>query len=165
MIPSSKLRDLQLSSSVIELYEVSFKSFAVVRFANSDAIGSVITYRGNTYTCAPIGITGAEKTGDGTLPRPEIQVGNTARTIGAIFGTTDLVGAKVTRIITLSEYLDGQPGASTANYVEASYYIEQKTAEDYNTITYSLATPLEVMGKKLPRQQVTRKLFPGVGRF
>lgn len=164
-IPSAKLRTLALSSGVIELYEVAYKSNPIVRFANLEETGSTIVYRGFTYTCAPIGITGVGKTADGTLPRPSIAVGNTNRTIAGIFGTTDLVGAKITRIITLAEYLDGQPGANTANYQSTSFIVEQKASETYDQITYSLATPLEVLGKKLPRQQATQTIFPGVGRY
>jgi lambda family phage minor tail protein L len=164
-IPSSTLRNLSLSSGVIELYEVAFKSNAVIRFCNSENTGSTIVYRGLTYTCAAIGITGIEKTADGTLPRPTIVIGNTNRTIASIYGTTDLVGAKVTRIITLAEYLDGAPGANVSNYTQTSFYVEQKVSENYDQITYSLSTPLEVLAKKLPRQQTVQTIFPGVGRY
>jgi hypothetical protein len=51
-IPSAKLRTLALSSGVIELYEVAYKSNPIVRFANLEETGSTIVYRGFTYTCA-----------------------------------------------------------------------------------------------------------------
>lgn len=164
-IPSSKLKALALSSGIVELYEVAYKSNPVVRFANMENTGGTVVYRGLTYTCAPIGIEGVEKVADGTLPRPTIKVGNTMRTVASVFGTTDLVGGKITRIITLAEYLDGETNANTNNYSSTSFYIEQKVSEDYNMIVYSLATPLEVLGKKLPRQQVVTATFPGVGRY
>ena len=50
-IPSAKLRTLALSSGVIELYEVAYKSNPIVRFANLEETGSTIVYRGFTYTC------------------------------------------------------------------------------------------------------------------
>ncbi len=164
MIPSADLRKLNSDSPVIELYEVQFRSQPTIRFANLQATGGTVVYRGYTYTCFPIYITGIQKTGDGSLPRPTIQVGNTNNTVLTTFGTFDIVGAKISRILTLEKYLDGYPNANTSNYTIETFYVEQITSASPEIIQYSLSTPLEVLSRKLPKRQITTNVYPGVGR-
>lgn len=164
MIPSSDLRKLNTDSPIIELYTVQFRNNPIVRFANLSNAGGAVVYGGNTYTCHPIYVSGIQATGDGTLPRPSISVGNTANTVINTFGTFDLVGAKVSRILTLQKYLDGQPSANSGNYSIDVYYVEQITSANQELIQYSLSTPLEVLSRKLPKQQITTDKYPGVGR-
>lgn len=163
-IPSTTSRALATTSGQVELFTINFRG-TLLNICNSENVGNSITYAGVVYTCFPVVMTGIETTTDGSLPRPTFTIGNTFRTVAQTFGKTDITGAKVTRILTFAEFLDGSPGASTSSYTSRTFYVDQKTSESQDLISFALATPLEVLGKKLPLQRVTHNIFPGASRY
>ena len=69
----------------------------------------------------------------------------------------DLVGAKVTRRRTLMKYLDGGSSPdSTQEFPDDIFYIEQKIAESSVTITWSLASKIDLEGLQLPKRIITQ---------
>lgn len=74
-----------------------------------------IIWQSQPYQALPIEADGFEWNGQGTLPRPKLRVANLLGTITALILTlpNGLDGAKVTRIRTLSRYLDAENFAST----------------------------------------------------
>lgn len=70
-------------------------------------IGGEVTFDSIRYSRYPIQATGFDKTGNGTIPRPKLTMGNIGGIVGALAKDyNDLVGAKLTRTRTFARYLD-----------------------------------------------------------
>ncbi|WP_163078382.1 phage minor tail protein L, partial [Acinetobacter baumannii] len=73
---------------------------------------------------------------------------------------SDFAGAKLKVITTLAKYLDaenftsGNPTASNESK-EQLWYIEQKTSENAQQVTFELSNPIDFEGLKIPVRQIT----------
>ena len=187
-IPVSELQKIN-PSSLIELFTVTLDSSlhgatTVYRFhagSNMNSSGELI-WDGNSYQRFPVKAEGFEFTGKGQIPRPKFTVSNALGTITALMAlvnqTTsgnDLTGAKFTRIRTLARYIDaanftggtnpfGTPDTSS-KLPDEIYFIDRKLAENRDFVEFELVSELDLLNLRLPRRQVTRDLFPGVGSF
>ena len=176
-------------SSIIELFTLTLDSAlhgatTVYRFhsgTNLNANGNII-WAGNEYLKFPIQASGfAYKRGQ--LPRPTITISNMGTpSISAILLTVnettagnDLGGAKVVRIRTLAKFLDaanfsgatnpfGTPDPN-AEFPQEIYYIDRKSAENREIVTWELAAGFDLAGIRAPKRQCTRALFPTIGTF
>jgi hypothetical protein len=75
----------------------------------------------------------------------------------AISSADDLVGAKVIRRRTLFKYLDNGPEPdSNQEFPEDIFYIERKSAETNITVTWQLASKIDLEGLLLPRRVITQ---------
>ena len=176
-------------SSIIELFTLTLDSAlhgatTVYRFhsgTNLNANGNII-WAGNEYLKFPIQASGfAYKRGQ--LPRPTITISNMGTpSISAILLTVnettagnDLGGAKVVRIRTLAKFLDaanfsgatnpfGTPDPN-AEFPQEIYYIDRKSAENREIVTWELAAVFDLAGIRAPKRQCTRALFPTIGTF
>ena len=101
---------------------------------------------------------GYEKNTTGQIAQPSLTVANVLGTFTQVISSLDdLVGAKVTRRRTLGKYLDGQPEAdSTQEFPLDVFFIERKTAENALTITWQLASVLDLEGLLLPKRIITQ---------
>lgn len=117
-----------------------------------------IRWKGNTYEPLPIISSGYEKSTTGQIAQPSLTVANVMGTFTQVIDSLDdLVGAKVTRRRTLGKYLDGEPNADpTQEFPIDIFYIERKTAENALSITWQLASVLDLEGLKLPRRVITQ---------
>lgn len=143
----------------LDLTALTGNSSDIYYFANQiKPNGSKIQWKGKTYEPLPIIATGFEKTGSGQIPQPSLTVANVLGTFTQIIESLDdLVGGKVTRRRTLAKYLDGEPGAdSNQEFPLDVYYIEQKTAENIISITWTLVSVLDLEGLQLPRRLITQ---------
>ena len=187
-IPVSELQKIN-PSSLIELFTVTLDSSlhgatTVYRFhagSNMNSSGELI-WDGNSYQRFPVKAEGFEFTGKGQIPRPKFTVSNALGTITALMAlvnqTTsgnDLTGAKFTRIRTLARYIDaanftggtnpfGTPDTSS-KLPDEIYFIDRKLSENRDFVEFELVSELDLLNLRLPRRQVTRNLFPGVGSF
>ena len=187
-IPVSELQKIN-PSSLIELFTVTLDSSlhgatTVYRFhagSNMNSSGELI-WDGNSYQRFPVKAEGFEFTGKGQIPRPKFTVSNALGTITALMAlvnqTTsgnDLTGAKFTRIRTLARYIDaanftggtnpfGTPDTSS-KLPDEIYFIYRKLSENRDFVEFELVSELDLLNLRLPRRQVTRDLFPGVGSF
>tara|TARA_Y100000401_G_scaffold21090_1_gene14118 strand:+ start:516 stop:1094 length:579 start_codon:yes stop_codon:yes gene_type:complete len=187
-IPVSELQKIN-PSSLIELFTVTLDSSlhgatTVYRFhagSNMNSSGELI-WDGNSYQRFPVKAEGFEFTGKGQIPRPKFTVSNALGTITALMAlvnqTTsgnDLTGAKFTRIRTLARYIDaanftggtnpfGTPDTSS-KLPDEIYFIDRKLSENRDFVEFELVSELDLLNLRLPRRQVTRDLFPGVGSF
>jgi lambda family phage minor tail protein L len=107
-------------------------------------------------------IEGIESNGDGTAVRPSLSVGNVNGRITALcLAFDDLLEFKLTMRHTLGTYLDAQnfpAGNSTADPTQETievWYIDQKTNEDGETVSWELASPGDVGGESIGRQATT----------
>ena len=133
---------------------------SIYRFCNwSQTDGEDITYDSNTYTALPMQASGFELNTSGKLERPSIVFANVGLAITALTNTySDLVGASVSRIRTLTTYLDGAPGADPdAYWGPDEWVVEQKSNESKLAVTFQLAVPFDLEGRSLPGRRLLRE--------
>lgn len=149
---------------IVELFELDLSSLTG---DNSDKYyftkdifpdGRKIRWKGQRYEPFPIEITGFETSTKGTIPQPELTVANVLGTLASVTNSLDdLVGAKITRRRTLGKYLDnGVSPNSNEEFPKDVYYIERKTSETNLTISWQLASKIDLEGLQLPRRVVTQ---------
>tara|TARA_Y100000361_G_scaffold14236_1_gene11268 strand:+ start:811 stop:1392 length:582 start_codon:yes stop_codon:yes gene_type:complete len=176
-------------SAIIELFTLTLDSNlhganTVYRFhagTNLNANGKIV-WAGNEYLRFPVQARGfAYKRGQ--LPRPTLSVSNSGSpSISAILLTVnqttpgnDLTGAKVVRIRTMARFLDaanfsgainpfGTPDP-TAEFPQEIFYIDRKSAENREIVSWELAAVFDLAGIRAPKRQCTRTLFPSIGTF
>lgn len=155
-------------AEIVDLYTVDIAVLlppgstdqSIYRFCNwSQVNGSDVAYQGETYTALPLEATGFERNTSGQLERPSIAFANVGLAITALTNTyEDLIGASVSRIRTLTTYLDGQPGADPdAYWGPDTWVIEQKTNETKLAITFQLAVAFDLEGRSLPARRLLRE--------
>ncbi|MDQ2820478.1 MAG: phage minor tail protein L [Pseudomonadota bacterium] len=148
----------------VELFELDATMIAggsLLRFHGYQQVAT-IWWQGNEYTAWPIQASGFSKTSEGQQPIPKLSVGNVDGSISSLcILMDDLVGAKLTRHITLSQYLDarnftsGNPTADPSQEFPIEvWFIEQKTAETNEVVEFELASALDLQGQMLPRRQI-----------
>ena len=124
-----------------------------------------LIWQGKVYSPIPIKSDGLEMRGDGRASTPSLALSNTIDGIsGAISALCmqydDFAGAKLTVINTLAKYLDtenfsdGNPQAAN-EYRKQIWYVEQKTSENINAVTFELSNPVDFEGAKIPSRDIT----------
>ena len=176
-------------SAIIELFTLTLDNTlhgatTVYRFhagTNLNANGKIV-WDGNDYLRFPIEATGFAYQ-RGQLPRPTLTVSNMGTpSISAILLTVnqttagnDLTGAKVVRIRTMARFLDaanfsgatnpfGTPDPN-AEFPQEIYYVDRKSAENREIVSWELAAVFDLAGIRSPKRQCTRSLFPSIGTF
>lgn len=135
------------------------------RFHGHAQEGDII-WQGQLYSSLQITAKGFDIRGDGRPASPTLQVANE---LGGVRGALtalclqfrDLAGAKVRVIETFRHFLDaanfpdGNPTASNQSKINL-WYIEQKTSETFDSLTFDLSGPTDMEGQMLPSQQITK---------
>ena len=148
-----------------------------------------IVWQGNSYQRVPISFEGAEFTGKGQVPRPTLTIANLGgiSRSGSVITVTDfllvvnattphndLMDAKLPRITTLASELDAANFSSGSNpfgtpssneLPQEIFFIDRKVLESRDVVQFELVGALDQQNVKLPRRQVTRDEFKGVGTF
>ena len=175
-------------SAIIELFELELStaihgSNDVYRFHNGSSLNAngQITWKGNAYFRFPVQAEGFAYQ-RGQIPRPSLSVSNLSSNpsisalllaVNTVTAGNDLSGAKVTRIRTLSKYLDAINFADNTNstadrnaeFPREIYYIDRKAVENRQIVQFELVSVLDMQNKKIPARIVTRDLFPAAGTF
>ncbi|WP_180181159.1 phage minor tail protein L [Acinetobacter sp. YH01021] len=124
-----------------------------------------IIWQGETFEPMALEVSGLEMRSDGKASAPTFSMANNTGGIqGAVsayclqFG--DFAGAKLKVITTLAKYLDAENfsnGNSTASNEakEQLWYIEQKTSENAQAVTFELSNPIDFEGLKIPVRQIS----------
>jgi len=168
VIPPNGATLLTQTAQVIDLFTLDITVLlppgstdqAIYRFCNwTQANGSDVVYQGNTYTALPLEATGFERSTTGQLERPSLTFANVGLAITALTNTyEDLVGASVSRIRTLTTYLDGEAGADPdAYWGPDQWVVEQKSNESKLSVTFALAVPFDLEGRSLPARRLLRE--------
>jgi len=166
-------------SAIIELFEVHLDSTLhgstdIYRFhagANAAVTGNIV-FDGNTYTRIPVKADGFEMTNTGSLPRPTLTISNLDGTITTLLllvnATTagnDLGGAEVRRIRTLKKFLDGESSADpNAKFPDERWFIDRKSNESRDSVTFELASKFDLAGQKIPKRQIVANICQWVYR-
>lgn len=121
-----------------------------------------IWWQGEEYGAWPMQIDGIQANGDGTAVRPSLSVGNVNGRITALcLAFDDLLQFKLTMRHTLARYIDaqnfpdGNPEADPTQESIEVWYVDQKTNEDGETVSWELASPGDVGGESIGRQMTT----------
>lgn len=125
-----------------------------------------IIWQGETFEPMALEVSGLEMRSDGKASAPTLSMANN---IGGIQGAIsayclqfgDFAGAKLKVITTLAKYLDAEnfsSGNATANPSEKReqiWFIEQKTSENAQQVTFELSNPVDFEGLKIPTRQIS----------
>ena len=125
-----------------------------------------IIWQGQTFEPLALEVSGLEMRSDGKASAPTLSMANN---IGGIQGAVsayclqfgDFAGAKLKVITTLAKYLDaenfstGNPTANPSEKREQIWFIEQKTSENAQQVTFELSNPVDFEGLKIPTRQIS----------
>lgn len=126
-----------------------------------------VVFDGNTFTAFPIKLDGVEhKVGDGAPSQPTLTVANVNRILqSAVIAYNDLLNCRVTRTRVFATNLDnGTDPNPSATLPTETWIITQKLSHNKNVITFKLSSELDIRSVMLPRRQVLKTDFPGVGK-
>lgn len=105
-------QDLQqdsITSHLVELYTIDLNPIGVAQvfyLTPNTVEGGPVFFSGQEYTPFPISSAGWDQATDGKQPRPTLQIANATQFIQSyLTANNDLVGAKVTRSLTLDKYV------------------------------------------------------------
>ncbi|MBJ8426614.1 MULTISPECIES: phage minor tail protein L [Acinetobacter] len=125
-----------------------------------------IIFDGQTFEPMALEVSGLEMRSDGKASAPTLSMANNINGIqGAVtayclqFG--DFAGAKLKVINTLAKYLDaenfstGNTSANSSEKREQIWFIEQKTSENAQQVTFELSNPVDFEGLKIPTRQIS----------
>ncbi len=155
-------------SALIELFVLDMSNTTsggkLFFHAGTNELMQPVVWQGVTYEPWPIKASGFDKTGQGTLPRPKIQVSNFAGTVSAeVQANDDLVGCRIIRKMTLARFLDavnfkdGNPTADpNQHFPDEMWFIEQKTLETHQVVEFELSSVFDLMGVQLPYRQIIK---------
>ena len=185
-IPTSELQKIN-PSAIIELFVVELNTLLhgsdqIYRFhAGTNQFNESIVWQGDQYDKFPIQAEGFEYSGRGSLPRPTLTISNLFGFVsGLIIDTNkvtaknDLQGAKFIRRRVLAGSLDNANflsgsnpfGTPNANELpQEIYFIDRKTTENRQIVQFECVSVLDLQGIRVPKRQIRRKDFDGVGTF
>lgn len=139
--------------AMLDLFEADLTPLggSLLRFYGGvNGSGQPVTWKGQKYTPYPIKMEGFEMRQAGTYARPTLTVSNLD---GSITGINrdfdDAVGMRVVRRQVPVKYLDavnftgGNPLADPTQEAVSWFLVEEMTEENDETVTYSLASPVD----------------------
>lgn len=156
-------------NGLITLFELDATNLGagILRFHghNHDKNDGNIIFRGQVFAPQALTVTGLEMRSDGKASTPTLTLANN---IGGVQGAvsayclrfSDFAHAKLTVITTLAKYLDavnfdnGNPNASN-ECKEQIWFVEQKTSENAQQVTFELSNPIDLEGLKIPVREIT----------
>jgi lambda family phage minor tail protein L len=125
-----------------------------------------IIFTGQTFEPMALEVSGLEMRSDGKASAPTLSMANNINGIqGAVsayclkFG--DFAGVKLKVITTLAKYLDaenfsgGNTSANSSEKREQLWFIEQKTSENAQQVSFELSNPVDFEGLKIPTRQIS----------
>lgn len=132
--------------------------------AGTNEVKTPIVWQGREYRPWPVSASGFDKSGQGKLPRPKLQISNLDGLMSAeIQANDDLLGCKIVRRSTHARFLDaenfpdGNPDADPNQaFPDEVWFIDQKGAENRIMVEFELASPFDLMGVQLPNRQIIK---------
>lgn len=118
-----------------------------------------ITFKGKDYIAFPFKLTGLEQLSTGAPPRPKLTLATIDRTLSILsFKYNDIVGATVTYIRTFEAYLSKELGS-----YPITLEMYRKESHNRTGMVFELRYPTDRERDYLPKQQMLRNRFPGLG--
>jgi lambda family phage minor tail protein L len=135
-------------------------------FTSAEYFDHAVFWGGQEYAPLPMQAGGFEMTTKGAIPTPSVTISNLYGSANLLLADyRGLLGAKLTRIITLTRFLDDgatpDPGAFITRDV---YVVSQKSSHNAISVTFKLASQMDQEGVQLPRRQILRDMCSHVYR-
>lgn len=140
----------------------------IERFHNgTNALSHPVIWQGQQYLPVPIDATGFEVRSDGPRPRPVLTIGDVFGLVGVLARTyRNLQGARLTRRRTHTRFLDAVNFAGgvnleadpTAQYPDELWIVDRLRSRDGVSVSWELASPLDLEDVLLPARQVRNTL-------
>ena len=156
-----------------DFFDLNFASEPVYRFCPMINGTNPIIWRGNSYQPLPIKMDGFEYQGQGRLPRPTLTIANPEGLFSKIvYANFDFLNCKVTRSRTFARFIDIEnyqitnrgnsanadnpfgKSDSDAHFPNDIFFINKKTSEDKNAISFELVSALEMENAWIPARQL-----------
>jgi lambda family phage minor tail protein L len=101
-------------------------------FNGTDEDGTPVVFRGDSYLPIPLEANGFAAVGPtGTLPHPKMKIANANGYVsGLLRSYRDLIGARLTRLVTYEPYLDGHAEADPLKKREETDYVVFKLLQE-----------------------------------
>ncbi len=165
-------RDIQsLHSGVrVELYalDLTYIGFNEVLYFTPSNFGSIpVSFKGQVYTNASLKASGFKKTKGEDFAEPTLSVGNVGGLAAGLLAAYEgLIGAQLTRTLTLAKYLDGGANAATpASHLPEIYWVEQKLNHNKLVVEFKLSAFLDLSETQLPRRRIFKNICEREYRF
>jgi lambda family phage minor tail protein L len=152
-------------SAFIELFQLDIQTETLTSYYYTPMTNgaSSVQWNGQTYLPFPINIENISMSSEGAPTRPTLTIANILP--GRLFGTLaflygDLVGNKITYTRTFANYL----GISSDVCLKPlRYTIAKKIGHNKLNIVFELRSPFDRERNYLPKRQMLKKDFPGLG--
>ena len=146
--------------TIVELFEIDARGIGGGRhrFVPGPWGGDAVTYQGQDYTPTPVTLCGLGYAAGGAGPRPTLRVSRRDAAIaGAALGTDAWGGARLTRLRTLSRYLDGETEADPHRHWPAQSWVLDRLVSGGRTgMVWQLAGATDLRARPLPGRQIVR---------
>jgi lambda family phage minor tail protein L len=145
---------------MIFLYSIDMSIHGLgVHYFTPHVLPNGVLFNNQLYTPIPIDITGFQRTGDGSLPKPKMKVGNVARTlVEYLLINDDLISSIVTRVRTYRRNLDDglEPDPTSMIQPIDIFLIDRKSRQDSVAIEFELTPAIDQDGRQLPARRMIR---------
>lgn len=152
---------------LITLYELDASQLGagILRFHGHQQSNAII-WQGEAFEPMALQVEGLELNSTGKASSPILAMANHINGVqGAVTAYClqfeDFAGAKLKVIKTLAKYLDaanfsdGNPLADPTQSKTQIWYIEQKTSENSQQVTFELSNPIDFEGRQIPVRNIT----------
>lgn len=147
-------------TAVIVMFELDLRDIGegILRFTTGAVDGQPIQFGGYQYTPVPIEAEGFDFSSTGAAPEPTLTLSIMNTQLSQLIRSADdLVGKKITRILTFRTFLDdGETPDATATMPPDVYYIDRKSRIDSREVEFTLSSSFDQRGYKIPGRQVIR---------
>lgn len=162
---SEVLHSSSVESAFIELIEIHIPT-TIIPASASDVVRDFyfcnsgnVTFKDINYLAFPFNLTGLEQLSTGAPPRPKLTIATIDRTLSILsFKYNDIVGSEVIYIRTFEAYLSSDIGS-----YPISLEIYRKESHNRTGMSFELRYPTDRERDFLPKQQMLRNRFPGLG--
>jgi lambda family phage minor tail protein L len=164
------MSDLELEG-LITLYQLDTTMLGpqgqLFYFSSAEDLDTEIWWGGNRYVGLPMSASGFEASTKGAPAQPTITLSNIYGAANLLIDTYNgLVGAAVSRILTMRRFLDdGATPDANAWISWDTYVIAQKTSHNALAVIFKLATRMDQEGTQLPRRLILRDICTHAYRF
>jgi lambda family phage minor tail protein L len=146
--------------AVIELFTLDDSEIGgslLFHWAPGPIDGQPVIFDAVTYNPVPIETDGFDYNGRGKQPMPRLRINNLGGVVVSLLPDIDgLLGAKITRKVTLDRYLDGRPGADPTVFAIDVFRIERLAKQNRTIVEWELTAATDQEGRRLPGRQMLR---------
>jgi lambda family phage minor tail protein L len=153
------IQDLN-QEDMVYLYTIDMNLHGLgVHYFTPHVLPNGVIFDNQLYVPIPIQASGFQRTSDGSMPKPKLQVGNIARTlVEYLLIHDDLIGSVVTRMRTYRRYLDDglEPDPTAILQPLDIFVVDSKSRQDPVAVEFTLTPAIDQDGRQLPARRMIR---------